>query len=370
MRNRFGELTGAAVSAEQRTVLVSNLNGLFSGAINCVGRGVVLYFGAQAVLHHQLSVGGLLVFLAYLGSLQGALGSFAGVYPALQSVRPQIDRVMEVLAADPDVVEAPGAVEVGRVAGGVELDGVVFGYAPGRPVLRGVSLSVAAGETVAVVGATGAGKSTLMSLLLRFYDPQQGRVLIDGVDIRALTVPCLRAQIGLVLQESFLFPVSIADNIAFGRPGATRAEVIAAATVANAHEFIAALPAGYDTVVGERGATLSGGERQRIAIARAVIKDAPILILDEPTSALDAVTEHGLLEALDRLMHGRTTFVIAHRLSTIRRADRIIVLDHGKVVETGTHTALLTTPGPYATLWHLQHEVEPAAHQQMVNVGG
>jgi ATP-binding cassette subfamily B protein/subfamily B ATP-binding cassette protein MsbA len=263
---------------------------------------------------------------------------------------------MEVLAADPDVVEAPGAVEVGRVAGGVELDGVVFGYAPGRPVLRGVSLSVAAGETVAVVGATGAGKSTLMSLLLRFYDPQQGRVLIDGVDIRALTVPCLRAQIGLVLQESFLFPVSIADNIAFGRPGATRAEVIAAATVANAHEFIAALPAGYDTVVGERGATLSGGERQRIAIARAVIKDAPILILDEPTSALDAVTEHGLLEALDRLMHGRTTFVIAHRLSTIRRADRIIVLDHGKVVETGTHTALLTTPGPYATLWHLQHE--------------
>jgi ATP-binding cassette subfamily B protein/subfamily B ATP-binding cassette protein MsbA len=321
-----------------------------------VGRGVVLYFGAQAVLHHHLSVGGLLVFLAYLGSLQGALGSFAGVYPALQSVRPQIDRVMEVLAADPDVVEAPGAVEVGRVAGGVELDGVVFGYAPGRPVLRGVSLSVAAGETVAVVGATGAGKSTLMSLLLRFYDPQQGRVLIDGVDIRALTVPCLRAQIGLVLQESFLFPVSIADNIAFGRPGATRAEVIAAATVANAHEFIAALPAGYDTVVGERGATLSGGERQRIAIARAVIKDAPILILDEPTSALDAVTEHGLLEALDRLMHGRTTFVIAHRLSTIRRADRIIVLDHGKVVETGTHTALLTTPGPYATLWHLQHE--------------
>jgi ATP-binding cassette subfamily B protein len=371
MRRRFGALATAAVAAEQRSVVVSNVNALFSGAVNTVGRGVVLYFGAQAVLHHHLSVGGLLVFVAYLGSLQGALGGFAGVYPALQSVRPQIDRVMEVLGADPDVVEGPGAVSVGRVAGGVELEGVVFGYLPARPVLRGVSLAVAPGETVAVVGATGAGKSTLMSLLLRFYDPEQGRVLIDGRDVRELTLASLRAQLGLVLQESFLLPVSIADNIAFGRPGATRAEVIEAAKVANADEFINALPAGYDTIVGERGATLSGGERQRIAIARAVVKDAPILILDEPTSALDAVTEHSLLEALDRLMDGRTTFVIAHRLSTIRRADRIVVLDHGQVVETGTHTALLKAPGHYATLWHLQHgSHEVAPRREAVQVSG
>jgi ATP-binding cassette subfamily B protein/subfamily B ATP-binding cassette protein MsbA len=355
VQRRFGVLARAAIAAEQRSVVVSNLNQLFSGLVSWSGRGVVLWLGAREALHGRLSVGELLVFVSYLSGLQSSLSAFAGVYPALQAVRPQIDRVMEVLEADPDVVDGPGAVVVGRVSGVVELDGVVFGYESSRPVLRGVSLSAAAGETVALVGATGAGKSTLMSLLLRFYDPQRGVVRLDGRNVRSMTLASLRAQVGVVLQESFLFPVSVADNIAFGRPGVDRAVVEAAARTANAHEFIAALPQGYDTVVGERGATLSGGERQRIAIARALVKDAPILILDEPTSALDALTEHQLMEALHRLMAGRTTFVIAHRLSTIRAADRIVVLDAGQVVETGTHHELLAAGGHYATLWNLQH---------------
>ena len=216
------------------------------------------------------------------------------------------------------------------------------------------------GEVVAVVGATGAGKSTLASLLPRFFDPDRGRVLLDGHDLRELRLEQVRASVGLVLQESFLFPVSIAENIAFGRPGSGREQIEAAARAANAHEFVSRLPEGYETVVGERGATLSGGERQRIAIARALLKDAPVLILDEPTSALDADTEASVLDALERLMAGRTTIIIAHRLSTIRRADRIIVLDHGRPVETGTHRQLLHQGGRYAHLHGRQFEDEAA----------
>ncbi|MFD2094349.1 ABC transporter ATP-binding protein, partial [Blastococcus deserti] len=213
---------------------------------------------------------------------------------------------------------------------------MTFSYVPGRPVLRGVSFGAEPGELVALVGRTGAGKSTVAGLLMRLFDPESGSVRLDGHDLRTLTVEELRSQVALVLQESFLFPISIAENIAYGRPGASRAQVVAAAEAANAHEFIAQLPDGYDTVVGERGATLSGGQRQRVAIARALLKDAPVLVLDEPTSALDVHTEGLLLGALDRLMAGRTTIVIAHRLSTIRKADRIVVLDQGRVVETGT----------------------------------
>ena len=215
---------------------------------------------------------------------------------------------------------------------------------------------------LAIVGATGAGKSTLVSLLPRFFDPDQGTVSIDGHDLRELDLHGVRSAVSLVLQESFLFPISLAENIAYGRPGADRSEIEAAAEAANAHQFITDLPEGYDTVVGERGATLSGGERQRVAIARALLKDAPILILDEPTSALDAETEGQLLGALDNLMAGRTTLIIAHRLSTIRGADRIVVLEHGRVVEEGSHNALLHREGIYARLHGLQFgEREPVA---------
>jgi ATP-binding cassette subfamily B protein/subfamily B ATP-binding cassette protein MsbA len=234
----------------------------------------------------------------------------------------------------------------------VAFEEVVFGYEPGRAVLRGVSLVARPGEVVAVVGPTGAGKSTLAALVPRLFDPWGGRVTLDGRDVRGLRLSELRERVALVLQEPFLFPVSVAANIAYGRPSATRAEVEAAARAANAHEFVAGLPRGYDTVVGERGATLSGGQRQRLAIARALLKDAPVLVMDEPTSALDGATERLLMGAVGRLMAGRTTFVIAHRLSTIRGADQILVLDGGRVVERGRHAELAAIEGGlYRRLW-------------------
>jgi ATP-binding cassette subfamily B protein/subfamily B ATP-binding cassette protein MsbA len=243
--------------------------------------------------------------------------------------------------------------------GHLRFEGVSFGYEPGRPVLREVSLEVRPGDTVALVGATGAGKSTLASLIPRFYDPWEGRLTFDGVDLRELELSSLRAQVALVLQEPFLLPLSVAENIAYGRPRAGRAEIEAAAAAAQADEFICQLPAGYDTVIGERGATLSGGQKQRLAIARALLRDSAVLILDEPTSALDARTEAELLEALERLMEGRTTIIIAHRLSTIRRADRIVVLEAGRVVESGAPQELLARAGFYRRLHELQLGLSP-----------
>jgi len=237
----------------------------------------------------------------------------------------------------------------------VRLENVTFGYESARPVLKGVTLEAQPGEIVAIIGPTGTGKSTLVSLIPRFFDPWQGRVMIDGMDLRDVQLASLRKHVALVLQEPFLLPLTVAENIAYGRPEASRDEVVAAAVAASADGFIRRLPEGYDTVIGERGATLSGGEKQRISIARALLKDAPILILDEPTSALDAETEALLLEALDRLIAGRTTFIIAHRLSTIRNADRIVVMDDGQIIETGTHQELLAANGQYHRFHSLQN---------------
>jgi ATP-binding cassette subfamily B protein/subfamily B ATP-binding cassette protein MsbA len=260
-----------------------------------------------------------------------------------------------VLDARVDVEDRRGAVVLDRVRGELGFEGVGFGYERGRSVLRGVSFAVRPGEVVAVVGPTGAGKSTLVSLVPRFFDPDEGRVLLDGRDLRELRLGQVRGSVSLVLQESFLFPFSIAENIAYGRPGAGRGEIVRAARAARADEFISRLPDGYDTVLGERGATLSGGERQRVAIARALLRDAPVLILDEPTSALDAETESLLLEALDRLMAGRTTVIIAHRLSTIRKADQILVLREGQIVERGRHQELINAGGHYARMHQIQN---------------
>jgi ATP-binding cassette subfamily B protein/subfamily B ATP-binding cassette protein MsbA len=353
-QQRFEEATAKAIRAQQRSALVGSISGLASGLALTLGTGVVLWVGARHVLAGELSLGSLLVFLAYLAALQGQLKALTGIHTSLQEIGASVDRVADLLTNEPEVKDLPGAPALFQVKGHVRLDKVTFGYEPGRSVLHNVSLEVRPGQTVALVGATGAGKTTLASLVPRFFDPWQGRVLVDGHDVRAVELRSLRDQVGLVLQEPFLFPISIADNIAFGRPGASREDIEVAARAANLHDFIQHLPRGYDTVIGEHGATLSGGERQRLSIARALVKNAPILILDEPTSALDAETERLFLQALARLMRGRTTLIIAHRLSTVRHADQIVVLQHGHVVETGTHSDLLAQDGLYARLYEMQ----------------
>jgi ATP-binding cassette subfamily B protein/subfamily B ATP-binding cassette protein MsbA len=336
-----------AVTASTRVQLRLKV---LTGLAMALASAAILWVGGTQVLHHQLSVGSLLVFLAYLGSLYGPLETMVYSSSTIQSAKASALRVLEVLDAQPEVLDRPGAAAVGRLAGGVVFDHVSFGYEPDRPVLEDVSFAVAPGETVALVGPTGAGKSTLLGLVLRLHDPWSGAVLVDGTDARDLQLSGLRANVALVLQESFLFPVSVSENITYGRPGAGADDVEAAARAANAHEFIVGLPDGYDTVLGDRGGTLSGGERQRIAIARAILKNAPVLILDEPTSALDVGTEALVVGALTRLMQGRTTLIIAHRLSTIRHVDRVVVLEHGRVVELGTPDELLARPGAYTRM--------------------
>ncbi|HEX8031921.1 MAG TPA: ABC transporter ATP-binding protein, partial [Vicinamibacterales bacterium] len=309
---RFEELAEAAIRTHQSGAFISSAYGLWSGLITTLGTAVVMWAAAMRVLDGRLTIGTSLVFLSYLATLQWQLSAFASMYTAIQTAGAGTDRVMDVLAAGDQVPEQTGATPLPAVRGDVVFEDVSFGYRAGQTVLRHVNISAHAGDVVAIVGATGAGKSTLVGLIPRLFDPDAGRVLIDGVDVRDVTLSSLRSQVAVVLQEAFLFPVSIRDNIAIGRPGASDDEVKAAARAANAHTFITALPEGYDTIIGERGATLSGGERQRIAIARALLKDAPILILDEPTSALDAETEDAIVQALDRLMRGRTTLIVAH----------------------------------------------------------
>ena len=361
-QKKFDSYADHAIRAQQRSALVGSLNNLSSGLIATLGSGAILWVGARHVVEGRLTIGGILVFLYYLGSMQTQMKTLAGVYSSLQELSAGVGRVSEILDAASEVDSPHGAPVLSRIRGHVQIENVTFGYEANHPILRGISLEAEPEETVAIIGATGAGKTTLVNLLPRFYDPWQGRVLLDGHDISKVRLQSLRAQVALVMQDPFLFPFSIADNIAFGQPDASRSKIEAAARAANAHEFIQRLPQGYDTVIGERGVTLSGGERQRISIARALLKDAPVLILDEPTSALDVETEQTILEALERLTAGRTTFMIAHRLSTVRRADRIIVLENGRVAESGTHTELMAHSEAYVRLYNLQFgTVQPVA---------
>jgi ATP-binding cassette, subfamily B, bacterial len=319
-----------------------------------IGTGLVFFFGFRAKFHGQISTGELIVLLSYIAAVYSPLEQISSTIGSLHQQLVQLRASFALLDTEPEIKELPGAIAVERVAGGVAFDGVGFAYRGRRETLKNITFEVAPGQRVAIVGPTGAGKTTLVSLFVRFYDPQSGRISIDGIDIRRLTLDSLRSQISLVLQEPLLFSGTIASNIRYGRLDATMDEVVAAARAANAHDFIRRLPQGYDTVVGERGAQLSGGERQRIAVARAFLKDAPILLLDEPTSSIDSRTEEAILDALDRLVVGRTSFMIAHRLSTIRDADLILVMDGGRIVECGTHSLLLERGGLYRQLHDAQ----------------
>ncbi len=352
---RYQSLAADALTLSQRGTLLMSSYGLVTGLITVVGTGAIIYAGGREVLLGKLTLGSFLVFIAYLRVLQLTSESLIKLYGNLKPVEASIDRVLEILDEPLDDVganEKTGKLPAQKINSGrtVRFENVTFSYEAGRPVLHEVTLTANPGETIALVGATGAGKSTLVSLIPRLYDVTRGRVTIGGVNVCDINVAELRSQVAVLLQETFLFPATVAENIAYGKLDASREAIEAAARDANADEFIRRLPQGYDTVIAERGANLSGGEGQRLAIARALLKDAPVLILDEPTSALDANTESLLLEALDRLMAGRTTFIIAHRLSTIRQASRIVVLHAGRIVETGTHDELLVRGDYYYRL--------------------
>jgi len=335
--------------------------------IVAVGTCLVLWFGTRMVLSTTLSAGSLIVFILYLGKMYKPMQELSKMTDAYSKAAVGYERIQEVLQTDKEVKDLPRSRPAPRFRGQIEFEHVHFYYTQDTPILKDVSFKVEAGQVAALVGPTGAGKTTIISLIPRFYDPISGTVKIDGTDIKEFRQKSLRQQISFVLQETVLFHAPVWQNIAYGKPEATRGEILKAAELANASEFIEKLPDGYNTVLGERGMTLSGGQRQRIAIARAIIRNTPILILDEPTSDLDASSEKLVFEALDRLMEGKTTIVIAHRLSTVRKADVIFVVKDGDIVETGKHDDLLQRGGLYSELYRLQYgeqsEVEaPASH--------
>jgi ABC-type multidrug transport system fused ATPase/permease subunit len=331
-----------------------NLNAAYFPAVELAGAlatvAVVLYGGNQAI-QGEVSIGVLVAFVAALNGFFDPIQQLSQVYTTYQSGMAALDKIFELLAVEADLVDDPDAIELPRVRGALEFRDVSFRYGDGAYALRDISLSVPPGQTIALVGSTGAGKSTFAKLVARFYDPTEGAVLVDGVDLRDIRASSLRSQMGIVPQEGFLFSGTVGDNIAFGRPDATRGEVRAAAEAVGADGFIAALPDGYDTQVGERGVQLSAGQRQLVAFARALIADPRILILDEATSNVDLHTEGRIEQGLRRLLAGRTAVVIAHRLSTIRQAGRIVVLDRGRLIEQGTHDELMDAQGAYWALY-------------------
>jgi len=329
--------------------------------IVAIGTAMVLWFGARMALTGTLSAGSLILFIWYLGKMYKPMQELSKMTDAYSKASVGYERIREVLDTEREVKDLPGARRAPFFKGYIEFERVNFSYTPETPILKDVSFKIEPGQVAALVGPTGAGKTTIIGLIPRFYDPTSGVVKIDGADVRQFRQKSLRQQISLVLQETLLFHGPIWNNIAYGKPNASRGEIFRAAELANAHEFIEKMPDGYNTIVGERGVTLSGGQRQRIAIARAIIRDTPILILDEPSSGLDAASEKLVFEALDRLMQNRTTIVIAHRLSTIRRANVIYAVKDGEIVEHGTHDELIKTGGVYACLHELQFSREESS---------
>lgn len=348
---QFRKRATRSLEAALRFNITSIISTLVVGVLMAAGTALMYYVGARQVLSGALSLGELTVFIAYLPMLYTPLEQLSYTAWALEGAAAAATRCFEVLDRENDVPEAPNARAITSARGEIALRQISFGYSEERQILRDINLSICPGECVAFVGGTGAGKSTLLSLVPRFYDPTAGEITLDGHNLKSITKKSLRAQIGMVLQDTLLFSTTIKENIAYGRPGATEAQIIEAAKRAQAYDFIMKMPEGFDSQVGERGGHLSVGQRQRIGIARAFLKDAPILLLDEPTSALDPGTEHAIMETIAELMKGRTTLIITHRLATIHTIGRIVVLDHGTIAEQGTGPQLLAKDGVYATLY-------------------
>jgi subfamily B ATP-binding cassette protein MsbA len=351
---RFMQTVKENFALGMKQVHLNRQLGLFAGLVRAVGTAAVWYYGSVLVLGRQLQAGELLAFTFYMGYLYDPAVRVVDFNITLQWAGAAIDRVFEVLDTRPDVEDSPNARPLPQMRGEIEFRNVSFGYRPGQLVLKNVNLHIRPGEVVALVGPSGAGKSTLVNLIARFYDVTDGQVLIDGVDVRGIKLESIRRNVGMVMQESLLFSVTIKENIAYGRHDATEEEIVRAAKQADLHDFILTLPDAYDTKIGEDGIKLSVGQKQRLSIARAILTDPKILILDDATSALDSQTEANVQQALEHVMQGRTSIVIAHRLSTVVNADKIVVLDKGEVVDIGTHEELVNKPGVYRTLYEEQ----------------
>ena len=351
---RFLQASTESLAAELR---LYNLQNFYYAVVNltiAAGTAAILWVGTRHVLAGDLSVGEMIVFTSYLASLYGPINSIFQTYGLVQSAKAGVRRAFEILESEERLPDGSRVFQPLGPRGQISFEDVSFGYDASQPVLKKINLHVAAGKKIAIVGPTGAGKSTLVSLLPRFYDPQSGRVKIDGVDIREFELKSLRQKIAMILQPPLVFPLTIRENIAYGRPDASMEEIVSAAQVAQVHAFVEQLPQKYETVVSEQGSSLSEGQKLRLTIARGILLNAPILILDEPTSSVDSETEALIMDGLEQLMAGRTTFIIAHRLSTVRQADLILVLRDGHIVEQGTFNELLRRRGPFASLYRTQ----------------